>query len=467
MKKIILIILLLVAYSFNANAAVKCYIKVGFSDCINCYNVLVAVKNFEKVYIFKGEFKGMEKDILKEYLGVDDITNNFISSDSIYQSFGGGDFTVLKFMNNNFQLLKCKMSEIGIYYSKIQSFNKNDNPFILNKDSNPFNLNNNDTTDISKFWHSKCQIKINKKNEIIILDQLLNKVTKLDSKGNKINSFSSNSKLTEEIYISKFGVNSNELAELNRIGKIVGLNAVIINFNKILIFKNEIYVFITGHNFTFSGKDTIYSSFISIVILDENFNFKIKNIESEIDENYFLHNIYVSILNDSLIRFSVACINTEKKPYLIANCKLVGNTFRFTHFLNDVIPENLVDKKLNYTVTNFSYDSEYLAFNMFNKIYKNNIEIKEIHFFNNYTFTQEFPDPPNLFIEIKKYNNQLFILYKLENKVNLVKYSLENKSTSKPVFSLYNNTMSDWPQLDYYDYVYYVTTEKKLIKIKI
>jgi hypothetical protein len=386
MKKNI-IFLIISTCCFELTAGVKCYIKVGFGDCINCYNTLSIVDGLNKIYVFKNDYKGIEKEILKKHFGIEgDI--DIRTSDSFYNSFGYENLTVLSFFKEDVQLMKFPLVDINLYKSSIEK---------LKFDLKPVDGD----ADLQVFWHGQCQVQLNSSNDIIILDPLLNKLSKLDENGNLINEFNLNEKFTKEVYIAKFGKRNSILSDFLKTRHFLGIKSVPISFNSLSLYKNEIYVLITGRYFILDNLDTVLSSFYSVVKFNENFDINILNVESEIKPDYFLGQSYFHVVNDSSVLIDVISVNPLNEKFIIAENKITNNEIQFARFYDDTIPYKLVDKRLFYRVTTFKQDDGIVAYFMFNRIFKNSKALPNLKLFDSYKFGKEIPNPHNFITDIK------------------------------------------------------------------
>jgi len=160
-KKLLLITIFLLTISSNIIAETRCFIKIGFGDCINCYNVLSILNDFDKTYVFNETYKGSEKEILHEYLGLEGDNIKIETSDSLYNSFGYDDFTAIIFIKDGKVILKFPMSKLGLYSTNIRILQNN-----INTETNIT-----DTIDISKHWLPSNELKINSNQEIYILNR--------------------------------------------------------------------------------------------------------------------------------------------------------------------------------------------------------------------------------------------------------------------------------------------------------
>lgn len=452
MKKYFFFLLVLTC-CLNLSASIKCYIKVGFGDCVNCYNILSMLKDFDKEYVFKNEFQGLEKQILKEYLGIEgDIKTQ--TSDSLYESFGHENMTVLLFTKDNVSLFKFPMMDMVKWLPTIRMLN-----FQESMSEEPVKL--------EKYWHDQCQVRLNDSGEIFILDPLLHKVSKLDKYGNLRQMFSSNREFIENVYKVKFGDNNKVLTSFYSIREAVGNKSSAINFNSIAINKCDVYVLITARYFIIESRDTILTSFNSMVKLNYKFDYTIFNVQSEIENEYFNGQSYFHIQNDSIVLFDVISVNPLNKKFVISENKVKANSVEFVRFYSDTIPFNLVDKRLNYRVTSFVQDSGYLAYCLFSRIYKNSKALSNLKLFVGYKFNSEFPNPKNYITGIKKDKDLLYISYKLDSIHHVAFYNLKACNFFPPIYSVPEKNLATFLQLDSLGAIYYINNERKLIKIKI
>lgn len=452
MKKFILFILI-TNCAFELNASVKCYIKIGFGDCVNCFNLLSIVDDFEKEYVFKEEYKGIETEILRQRFGVGGELI-FHTSDSFYNSFGYDNFTVLSFYNDGACLLNCPLTELDKWSTSIKKLK-----YDIIKDELEVNLEG--------VWHDQCQVRLTDLKEIVILDPLLNRLNILDQNGISLHKFSVTNQFVEDVYRAKFGEKNSELNIFYKMREVVGSKSAAINFNTISLYKKLKYVLITGHYFIINNPDTILASFLSVVKFDENFDYKIINVNSEVKPEYFLGQSYFKILNDSNVLFDVISTNPLKPKFIIAENKIKNNATVFTRFYDDTIPYRLVDKRLNYRVTSFTQDNGYVAYFMFNKIYKNSKALPNLKLFDNYRFGMEFPNPKNYIAGLIKNDDLIYISYQIDTMNYVAFYNINAGKILPPVFSIPINKLSTFLQLDYPGLIYYVNKEKKLTKYKL
>lgn len=437
----------------NLSASIKCFIKLGFGDCVNCYNLLSILKDFDKVYVFNSDFQGVEKQILKEYFGIEgDVKTQ--TSDSLYRSFGHENMTVLSFTNDNVPLLKFPMMDIDKWLPTIRMLN-----FRASMSEVPVSLD--------KFWHDQCQVRLNDSGEILVLDPLLHKVSKLDKYGNLLQTFSSNHEFIENVYKVKFGENNKVLTSFYHIREALGNKSSAINFNSISINNGDVYILITSRYFIVESRDTILTSFNSMVKLNDKFDNTIFNVQSEIENEYFNGQSYFHVQNDSIVLFDVISVNPINKNFVISENKIKANSVEFVRFYDDTIPVNLVDKRLNYRVTSFIQDSGYLAYCMFSRIYKNSKALLNLKLFVGYKFNMEFPNPKNYITGIKKDKDLLSISYKLDSMHHVAFYNLKACNFFPPFYSVPEKNLATFLQLDSMGSIYYVNNERKLIKIKI
>jgi hypothetical protein len=446
-------LLIIFAMCLSASAHVKCYIKVGFGDCINCFNMLSLVEDFDKEYIFKNEFKGLEKEILKEYLGITEPVTVH-TSDSFYEAFGYDNFTVLSFCHNGKEVFKCPMSGIDKCLPDIRRLNHNEPPVETH-------------INLGASWHEKCQVKITEANDIIILDPLLNKLHKMDEEGKMLQTLASTKPLIENIYKTKFGENNTELNAFYGISKAIGNRPVAVNFNTVSVSADAIYVLTTGHYFIINTPDTIFASFSSIIKINNNFEYQVINYNSEVKPEYFLSQGLFQFINDSTILFDLISTNPRNKTYIIAENVIRGNQLVFKGFYNDTIPENLVIKQLNYRVTGFSYDNGFVTYAMFNGIYQNSQSLPNCKLFKNYRFGPEMPNPKNFMTGIKSGEDVLYVSYQIDSFNFVATYNLKEQKMQSTVFSVRSDTLTTFLQLDKPGFIYYVNKEKNLVRKKI
>lgn len=452
MKKII-IFTVITTCCLELSASVKCYIKIGFGDCLNCYNLLSIVNDFEKEYVFKEEFKGFEKEILREYLGLEgELVIH--TSDSFYNSFGSDDFTVLSFYLDSQYLFKCPMSELDNWSATIAKLKNN-----IHRDEIEVNLDG--------IWHNQCQIKLTKLEEIVVLDPLLNKLYVLDKNGVQLQNFSVTKKFVENVYFAKFGENNAVLNDFYKISKVVGNKSAAISLINITVCNNIKYVLLAGRYFSINKLDTILTQFVSVVEFNENFDYKIINVTPELGSGYYLGQSYFQAIDDSTVLFDVISVNPGNPNYIIAENRKKNDQLKFIRFYNDTIPKNLVDKKFNYRVTSFTQDRGYVAYSLFNKIYKNSIPLVNFELFENYKFGIEFPNPKNFITGILKNGDLLFVSYQIDTLNYVTCYDLNIGKTQLPIFSIPNNRLNTFLQLDCPGLFYYINKEKKLVKYKL
>lgn len=139
----------------------------------------------------------------------------------------------------------------------------------------------------------------------------------------------------------------------------------------------------------------------------------------------------------------------------------------FTRFYDDTIPYKLVDKRLNYRVTSFTQENGYVAYFMFNKIYKNSKALINLKLFENYRFGMEFPNPKNYISGLIKNDDLIYISYQIDTMNYVAFYNINASKILPPVFSIPTNKLSTFLQLDYPGIIYYVNKEKKLTKYKL
>jgi hypothetical protein len=209
------------------------------------------------------------------------------------------------------------------------------------------------------------------------------------------------------------------------------------------------------------------TSFCSVVKFNDKFEYKIINVESEIKPDYFYGQSYFQILNDSIVLFDVISANPLKNKYIIAENKILNSSIEFIRFYDDTIPNKLVDKRLNYRVTSFTQDNGYVAYFMFNRIFKNSKALPNLKLFDSYKFGMEFPNPKNYITGIKKVDDLLYVSYKLDTIHHASIYNLRAYNFTPPILSVPENNLKTFLQYDCRGAIYYVDKERKLIKIQL
>ena len=119
--KLKLLFFIVLTVNLNLFAKIQCSVKIGLSDCVSCYNVLALIKDFDREFVLKGDYVGLENEVIKEYLGLSYVSKIHVS-DSLYNSFGYGDFTVISFREDQREILKFPMSSIGGYLKEINIY---------------------------------------------------------------------------------------------------------------------------------------------------------------------------------------------------------------------------------------------------------------------------------------------------------------------------------------------------------
>ena len=449
LKKIIFIVAACVA--LNVSAKITCYIKIGFGDCINCFNVLALLSDFDKVYVFKEEYKGLEKEILNEYFGI--INNPTIhTSDSFYSTFGYKNFTVISIRNNftSKELLKFPMSKFDEKRDSLRIIKT-----LINQNSTfKINLNNN--------WHSQCELKLSENNEVLIFDPILRKLKRFSKNMTLKNSFSIDTQFIKQVYNRKFNDNNAKLNELKSLASHLGINNSFISFNNFTISQNYTYLLISSKYFDFKGKDTFYTNFYSVIKFDQKFKYEILNVTPEVGEKLYVNSNFLSAINDSTLLLDLVTLDPRNEPFILSVQSVHDKNIKLTRILPDSIPLKSVDRKLFYRVTSFRYDSGYVAYEFFNSVFYENKALPNLKLFNNPTNESNFLELTNCITGVKKINQWLYISYGLDSMYNVSKYNLIEQKLSPPIFSLKQNKMSTFLQLDKRGVCYYVDTEKNL-----
>lgn len=448
--KLSLSILLFFGAYIDGNAKIQCYIKVGFSDCINCYNVLSTIRDFDREYVLKGEFKGMEQEILKEYLGINNDPKVH-ASDSFYNSFGFTDFTVISFSENGHELLKFPMSSINFHLDEVNQLRRSQ---IIYK-SKKIDLMNN--------WHNQCQLKLLQSENFVILDPLRRKISKFNNSGKLIHSVNASDEFTKQIYQSNFINGANVLKEFESMSAQLGRSGVPLHFLSLTTHGEFVFLLVSGNYFEIVNSDTILSTFYSYVKLDSGFNNQIIKRNDNVGNGYFLSSLFFSVINDSTVLCDVLSTNPQEKPFVIAQCKINKNNLEFDHFLDDTIPGGLVDKRLNYRLTSFCMSEGYIGYAFFNEVYYRSAALPNLKLFDNFVFTGEFPNPKNYLTDIKKVNSSLYISYQKDSTNHVVGYDLKTKTLRGPTFSISQSKINSFIQLDIPNKYYYVDNNKQLV----
>lgn len=448
--KSVVTLLMLFGVFVNINAKIQCYIKIGFSDCINCYNVLSSLRDFDKEYVLKSEFKGIEQEILKEYLGITDAPKVY-ASDSFYNSFGFTDFTVIAFRENGHELLKFPMSSMNYHLDQINELRRNQ---IVEQTKKIGLLNN---------WHNQCQLKLLQSENFVILDPLRRKISKFNNAGKLIHSVSASAEFTKKIYQSNFNNGADVLKDYQSISAELGRSGVPLHFLSMTTQGEFVFLQVSGNYFEIVNRDTILATFYSLVKLNSDFNIQIIKRNDNLGNGYFLSSLFINVVNDSNVLCDVLCTNPQEKPYVIAQCKIKNNNLQFDRYLDDTIPGGLVDKRLNYRITSFCMSEGYVGYAFFNKIFYRSAALPNLKLFDNFVFTGEFLNPKNFITDIKKVKNSLYISYQKDSINYVVGYDLKTKTLREPTFSISQSKINSFIQLDIPNKYYYVDNDKQLV----
>ncbi len=444
------LILLLLMVNLNLFAKIQCCVKIGLSDCINCYNVLSTIKDFDREFVLKGEYLGLENEIINEYLGISD-ESKIIVSDSLYNSFGYGDFTVISFWEDQKEILKFPMSLIGGYSTEISEMKRKN---ILT-DVKP--------VDLSRLWHVQCQLKMLQSGNFAILDPLRRKITKYNTSGQPIATLVVTRNLEELIYNSYFTNGLKVLDNFTQMANHLNSSPTALHFNSIFIRDEIVYLQTSGSYFAVSNGDTILQTFNNLLRLDSVFQIEIIKLVDQIGEGCFLSSNFIASTTDSTFLCDVICTNPSAKPRILAKGKLKENILRFDEFTDDTIPMGLVDKRLYYRITSFNYSEGYVGYGFFNKVFYHNSPLINLVLFDEYKFNNNFPDPKNFLNGLKKIDDYLFISYQVDSLCNIRRYNLRKHKLEEAIISVPVTELGSLIQFDSKGNFFFVNSEKQLI----
>jgi len=448
--KLKLLFFIVLTVNLNLFAKIQCSVKIGLSDCVSCYNVLALIKDFDREFVLKGDYVGLENEVIKEYLGLSDVSKIHVS-DSLYNSFGYGDFTVISFREDQREILKFPMSSIGGYLKEISEMKRKNN------------LGNTITIDLSKNWHRQCQIKLLNSGNFAVLDPYRRKITKYDVSGMPIGNVDVNRNLEEFIYNANFTNGVMVLNNFIEMANYLNSSPIAVHLNSIFTRDEIVYLHTSCSYFTINNGDTILKSLNNLLRLDSIFQIENIKLVDQIGEGCFLSSNFITSTSDSTFLCDVICTNPSAKPRILAKGKLKENVLRFYEFTEDTIPKGLADKRLYYRITSFNYDEGYVGYGFFNKVFYHSSPLTNLVLFDEYKFNNNFPNPKNFLNGLKKIDNNLFITYQLDSlclisNYNLRKHKLEEAKVSVPLTEL-----GSLIQFDSKGNFFFVNSEKQLI----
>jgi hypothetical protein len=276
------------------------------------------------------------------------------------------------------------------------------------------------------------------------------------------NSFSIDSQFIKQVYNRKFNDNNAKLDELKSLSADLGMNNSIISFSNFTVSRNYTFLLISSKYFEFKNKDTFYTNFFSIVKLDDNFNYEILNVTNEIRNKLYVNSNYFSAISDSTLLLDLVTLDPRNRPFILSEQSVQVKNVKLARILLDTIPLKSLDRKLFYRVTNFRYDSGFVAYEFFNTVFYENKALPNLKLFNNPTNETNFLELTNCITGVKKANQWLYVSYGLDSMYNVSKYNLIEQKLYPPIFSIKQNKMSTFLQLDKIGVFYYVDTEKNL-----
>jgi len=353
----------------SSYAKQQCFIKIGFSDCINCYYALQLIKDIEKIYVIKEEFGDYKKEIFKERIGIDTNGLNIIASDSLYDLLGGSNFSSVVLMENNQIVFKNKLisfPEKHSYFRKLI-----DNNLILKKEL---------IIDLGKNFHSQCFVRVLGNNQIAIQDNLKNKLLKMDENGSIIFQLDID-KLTDEIYKKNFTDYQEKLDEIRLLFKNDNNIKSITNIGNLDVFNNDLYATVSSTTISYSNGDTIIAGFTTIIKIDSDNNVLLFPINTEITKDiYYAHDAYFRIIDDTSFQISLICASIILKQHLFATYNLNKNKCSFSSLSEDTIPDVLTkNRNFNYRITPFVALDGLTAFQIQSRIFYKNKEVFKLN----------------------------------------------------------------------------------------
>jgi hypothetical protein len=281
------------------------------------------------------------------------------------------------------------------------------------------------------------------------------------------NSFSIDTQFIKLVYNRKFNDNNAKLDELKRLSANLGINNSFISFNNFTISQNYTYLLISSKYFDFKGKDTFYTNFYSVIKFDKNFNYEILNVTNEIRNKLYVNSNYFSAISDSTLLLDLVTLDSRNKPFILSEQSVQDDNIKLARILPDTIPLKSVDRKLFYRVTNFRYDSGFVAYEFFNTVFYENKALPNLKLFNNPTNETNFLELTNCITGVKKANQWLYVSYGLDSMYNVSKYNLNEQKLYPPIFSIKQNKMSTFLHLDSRGYYYYVDIDKNLYVVEL